>query len=252
MEFYKQIYADDLILDKPYHRGQPGPQVTLIQEWLCLHGIHVVIDGKFGPATEKAVRIFQNVIGIIDDGIVGYITFTGLIRPMTDALLFEPSKLKSPGDIVVECAGKHLAQHPKEIGGDNKGPWVRLYLDGLQGVPWCAGFVSFILKQAAFSINDAPPLKPSFSCDLLAKNAKLKNLFFNNPNKRDRLKIRPGSLFLQRVSEADWNHTGIVTKTEDELFHSIEGNSNDSGGSGGYEVCRRIRGYDKKDFILIR
>ncbi|UCE65807.1 MAG: peptidoglycan-binding protein, partial [Candidatus Zixiibacteriota bacterium] len=249
--FHKHIYTDDLVLDKPYRREDVGPKVALIQEWLCLHGIHVVIDGIFGPATDRAVRTFQNVKEVYEDGLVENITFAELIKPVTDALSFRFEKCDSFGNIVVECARAHLAQRPLEIGGSNKGPWVRLYLDGWQGVPWCAGFASFILKQAAFAIDDIPPFKTSFSCDLLAKNAGLKNLLLVQPDKADRSKIKPGSLFLIRKSDIHWNHTGIVTKIENGFFYSIEGNSNDTSESEGCEVCERTRGFGNKDFILI-
>ena len=249
--FYEQIYSDDLVLDRPYRRGDTGQKVVLIQEWLCLHGIHIVIDGCFDPATERAIRIFQNRKEIYEDGVVENVTFAELIKPVTNALSFRARDDDSLGSIVVECAKAHLKQRPREIGGDNRGPWIRLYLDSWQEVPWCAGFVSFILRQSTFSIDDIPPLKTSFSCDLLAKNAKLKNLLLEQPDKGDRLKIKPGSLFLKRVSDSRWNHTGIVSKTENEFFYSIEGNSNDTGDNEGYEVCERIRNYANKDFILI-
>jgi len=247
----KYIYTDDLSLDRQYGRRETGQKVVLIQEWLCLHGIHVVIDGVFGPATEKAVKIFQHTKEVYEDGIVENITFAELIEPMTDALSFKAKKSGSFGNIVVECARAHLAQRPREIGGPNRGPWVRLYLDGWEGVPWCAGFTSFILRQAAFSIGAIPPVKTSFSCGLLAKGARLNNLLLNHPEKADRSKIKPGSLFLNRKSENDWNHTGIVAKAESELFYTIEGNTNDTGESEGWKVCERIRGYGNKDFILI-
>lgn len=38
----------DLTLDKSYRKGNTGGKVGLIQEWLCLHGISVAIDGIFG------------------------------------------------------------------------------------------------------------------------------------------------------------------------------------------------------------
>jgi hypothetical protein len=46
-------------------------------------------------------------------------------------------------------------------------------------------------------------------------------------------------------------HTGIVLKAAQNVFLTIEGNTNDDGGREGYEVCRRIRGYEAKDFIII-
>lgn len=35
------------------------------------------------------------------------------------------------------------------------------------------------------------------------------------------------------------------------LVETIEGNTNDEDSPEGYEVCRRVRGYGSKDFILI-
>ena len=49
----------DLELQRPCRRGDKQGQVHLIQEWLCLQGWHVKIDGDFGPATEAAVKEFQ-------------------------------------------------------------------------------------------------------------------------------------------------------------------------------------------------
>jgi hypothetical protein len=54
-----------------------------------------------------------------------------------------------------------------------------------------------------------------------------------------------------RRTDADWQHVGIVTATEPDAFHTIEGNTNDDGSREGYEVCERVRGYDKKDFVVV-
>lgn len=35
-----------------------------------------------------------------------------------------------------------------EIGSNNKGVYVRKYLNGKEGLPWCAGFISYCLKKA--------------------------------------------------------------------------------------------------------
>jgi hypothetical protein len=59
-----------------------------------------------------------------------------------------------------------------------------------------------------------------------------------------------GCIFLVQKG-GSWGHTGIVISAEEDVFHTIEGNTNDSGSSEGYEVCRRIRNYDNKDFILL-
>jgi len=243
----------DLDLDKDYKKGMKGKKVRLIQEWLCLHGYHIVIDGEFGDATDAAVRQFQKEKKLEVDGVVGKKTFGKLVLPMTEALKeISPGK-KGLGEMVVAHAKQHLKQHPREVGGQNKGPWVRLYMQGNEGSdwPWCAGFVSFILKQACKSLNVSPPIQTSFSCDSLAFSAKERGLFLKESEAKEKNAIAPGSFFLDRRTPTDWVHTGIVFSAEDDVFQTIEGNTNDDGDREGYEVCRRIRNYKDKDFILL-
>lgn len=237
----------DLQLKKILKRGDRSGQVKLIQEWLSLHGHHVAIDQKFGPATEFAVKKFQVKSNLDASGIVDHETFNFLIAPITAALVEIPKKDVTLGEMVVAYAKQHLAQHPREIGGQNRGPWVRLYMNGKEGEasPWCAGFVCYCLRQACNTLNVSLPITPSYSCDLLAQSAKVKGRFV----KRD--KAGPGSLFLVNKSANDWVHTGIVVSTSPETFTSIEGNTNDNGEREGYEVCSRTRGYNRMDFIMI-
>ena len=243
----------DLILDKDYKMGSKGQKVKLIQEWLSIHGIHLAIDGDFGPATDYAVRQFQKKKKLKVDGVVDSQTFERLTQPMSNSLKTIAPRGKTLGDLVVSYGQQHLAQHPIEIGGQNKGPWVRLYMKGHEGPdwPWCAGFVSFVLKQASDTIGQQPPIKATFSCDILAASAREKGFFLGESKIQNKNQITPGSLFLNRRTSTDWVHTGIVVKAENDFYHTIEGNTNDEGSREGYEVCKRIRGYKKKDFILI-
>ena len=126
----------DLVLDKNYKKGSRGKKVKLIQEWLCLQGFGLCIDGDFGSATDNSVREFQRRNGLKVDGIVGQKTFSRLILPVTKTLNPIPRDGKSLGQIVVDYAQQHLEQNPREIGGQNKGPWVRLYMNGNEGQQW--------------------------------------------------------------------------------------------------------------------
>lgn len=47
-----------------------GSDVIKLQETLKKAGIIVGTDGEFGPATDKAVKEFQQKKGLIADGIV--------------------------------------------------------------------------------------------------------------------------------------------------------------------------------------
>lgn len=244
---------DDLEIKRTIARGARGKRVKLVQEWLCLHGIDIVIDGIFGPATEKAVREFQQKNGKTADGKVGKDTFALLVKPMRDALAEISSAGKTLAQMVCAYAEQHLAQQPREIGGDNRGPWVRLYMNGGEGKSylWCAGFVSFILKQACKSSNMPTLIDTSECCDDLAKSAQDNLLFQKGSDIANKAQIKPGSVFLNYKTEGDWNHTGIVIHAEAEVFHSIEGNTNYGGSRNGYAALRRIRNYDNKDFIIL-
>lgn len=243
---------NELVLGKIYKKGSKGKRVKLIQEWLSLNNIHVCVDGNFCPATEEAVRQFQKREGLKVDGIVNKKTYSRLILPMKQALTFITVKKKSLGEMIISYATQHTQQNPREIGGQNKGPWVRLYMNGHEGPqwPWCAGFACFILKKACKTLEIPLPIKSSFSCDILALDAKQKGLFVKENRIADRTQITPGSFFLVRRTSTDWIHAGIVETAREDFFHTIEGNTNDEGSREGYEVCKRIRGYSKKDFIV--
>jgi hypothetical protein len=235
-------------------RGASGRRARLVQEWLCLHDAHVVADGKYGPATELAVRAFQSAQGLRPTGAVNRVTFDALLQPLNDARgKLEPGR-ESLGGLVVAYARQHLVQHPREVGGQNLGPWVRLYMKGNEGPewPWCAGFASFVLQQASESRTEPMPLRASFSCDLLATDAQRRQLFLAGARVDGAAdQIPAGSLFLSRRSTGDWVHIGIVLQAGAETFETIEGNTNDAGDREGYEVCQRVRGYKDKDFILL-
>jgi hypothetical protein len=245
----EHIYTGDIA------PGSSGPRARLAQEWLCLNGFNVAVDGEFGPASKLATQSFQKAKGLSQTGTVDKATFEALVKPMVNALQpITPNVGDTIGRLAVEYAKQHLAQHPREVGGQNMGPWVRMYMDGNQGAqwPWCAGFASFVLKQAAMRLGKPMPVKASFSCDLLAANATGAGCFAAcSVDLKPPGKLTPGSLFLVRRTVGDWEHVGFVIEVTPDAFHTIEGNTNDDGDREGYEVCRRVRGYKDKDFILI-
>jgi hypothetical protein len=240
-------------LSRALSRGSEGREVKQVQEWLGLHGVGVKIDGEFGPATEAAVRAFQRSGGVVESGQVDAATYAALVSPMLRAATPLPLQGRGLGELALAYARQHLTERPREIGGQNCGPWVRLYMDGNEGAswPWCAGFACFCLEQAAETLGVALPITPSFSCDSLAASAKQQGRFLPPPGPADRTRIGPGSLFLSRRTSTDWVHTGIVVSVEGDYFRTIEGNTNDEGSREGYEVCARIRGFGAMDFVLI-
>ena len=242
------VYAGDVTA------GASGPRARLVQEWLTLGGVGVMVDGEFGPATATAVRAFQRRAKLPSTGVVDQATFARLVAPMAAALAmpaFAPGT--ALGTAVVAVARQHLAQNPREVGGQNSGPWVRLYMDGNQGAawPWCAGFATFVLAQACAALGRAMPLGRTFSCDVLAERARGADRLVRDRPDDPAKAVPPGSLFLVRRSPTDWEHVGIVAAARPDAFHTIEGNTNDAGDREGYEVCTRVRGYDRKDFVRL-
>jgi hypothetical protein len=234
----------------PLAMQSSGKQVRLVQELLCLHDRKVAVDNGFGDATEAALRAFQSASDLPITGKADQATVTALLQPLLRAIAPDPSPAAMLGAQVAKVAKQHLKEHPLEIGGQNCGPWVRLYLAGNQGVnwPWCAGFVSYVIGQACRDLNIARPVASTFSCDLLAADGQKKHLFV--PAGPD-AKPQAGWIFLHSRVAGDWDHTGLVAGSEETTFITIEGNTNDEGSREGYEVCSRARPHGKYDFVRI-
>lgn len=120
--------------------------------------------------SRKNVQGFQEVRGLVINGIENSATFKELISPSLHVLTPISLGNHTFPTMVSGYAKAHLAQHPLEVGGQNPRPWMRLYMKGHDGAefPWCAGFVSFILKQAAEILGMTSPIQGSMSCDFLA------------------------------------------------------------------------------------
>ena len=243
---------DEVELERELAQGDTGQVVGRVQEWLNLHGFGLVVDQDYGPVTARQVGRFQDAAGLPTTGEVDAATFDALVGPMTEVLRQRLDQSTGLGQAVVEYAAAQLAVHPRETGGENHGPWVRLYMQGHSGPAflWCAGFASFVLSQAAESLQVDKPVDGSFSCDSLAAQAREAGRFLAETD-ADPATVPAGSIFLVRRTAADWTHAGIVTEADADGFDTIEGNTNDDGLREGTEVCARRRGWTGKDFIVI-
>ncbi len=244
-------------LPKTIKKGSRGQRVKRVQEWLNLHELGLVIDGDFGPVTHKRIQQFQKRHRLGSNGIVNRSTWDKLVAPLIRVLTPIRSGNHAFSEMVLRYAKLHLAQDPKEVGGKNSGPWVRLYMDGNDGArfAWCAGFVTFVLRQAAEALQISTPIKGSWSCDSLAHQGMNSEIFIKEIDlKRERNTFKDlskPSIFLVRATNTDWTHTGFATAFDDVSFDTIEGNTNDEGHREGFEVCSRKRGYKDKDFIIL-
>lgn len=237
-------------------RGSKGVHVRRVQEWLTLHGYNVAVDEIFGPATEKALRKFQKANKLTVTGVSDQRTFELLVAPMSKALQRIDGAGETLASLTLKYAKQHLVPHPREVGGQNRGPWVRLYMKGNEGIswPWCAGFVCFCVQQASETLNVQMPFKYTFSCDTLAAFGKQNKAFVSGSDVKPS-GLQKGCIFLVRKTSTDWTHTGFVSVFDEESFDTIEGNTNNDarreGPREGYEVCASIREYRKKDFVIL-
>lgn len=100
---------------KLYEKGDAGEKVKDIQDVLNYLGYNAgVVDGRFGPQTDKAVKAFQKDERITIDGIVGPNTFDAFedaARPRRPSTIKEGSRGKS-----VEVAQRLLNYHGSNAG----------------------------------------------------------------------------------------------------------------------------------------
>lgn len=246
----------ELAFTTPIQNGATGMKAKRVQEWLGFHGYKTGIDSSFGPATEFQVKAFQTKKGLPVTGVVNRATWDLLVAPLVAALSVHIPAGTSVDDAILRVAKAHLKVHPLELGGDNCGVWVRVYTDGNEGSDWrwCAGFVTFVMKQACAAIGAKPPVSGSVSCDTLAAQAKAAKRFVPGASiggANPWPSLGACQIFLVRRTSSDWVHTGFSFAGQADIFSTIEGNTNDEGSSNGYEVCQRQRGIVSKDFIKL-
>lgn len=256
----KTHYQKELVItatQKKNGANNNKKDVMKIQSWLTLFSINnpgagtaTSIDGDFGPATEKAVVNFQNAKGLPRSGVVTPEAFAALCEPMQKA--FETT-ITGTGlrQSVVNTAIHHTKLNPFELnigGQSNMGPWVRAYMDNHEGTPWfwCMGFVQAIIDQAASQMGkNFKTLMPlTYSCDTVGTTGLQKKILTRfTAVRNDPSVVKPGDIFLLQKTPQDWIHTGIITAVSDDVFETVEGNTNAGGSSNGVAVLKRVRNY---------
>ncbi len=258
----KKSYKKELSIKSTQKRNGDDnnkKDVLKIQSWLSLYAIQnpnagtaTAIDGDFGPATEKAVRNFQNATNSPISGMVTQELFAKLCEPMRNAF-DKPLTSTNMRDLVIEAAERHLHNFAYELqinGASNSGPWVRAYMDGHEGSSWywCMGFTQAILDQAATALgkNFKTLLPLTYSCDTVGMLGLQKELLSRYRKVRTNPSIiEPGDIFLLQKSTFDWTHTGIITSVKDNVIETIEGNTNQAGSRNGIAVMKRTRNFQQ-------
>lgn len=91
-----------------------------------------------------------------------------------------------------------------ELWGNNKGPAVQRYLQRRDALPWCAGFVSYVLNKSGAQFRYTLRAK-----EFLSQGVKV-------------LKPLPGDVVI--FTRSGGGHTGIVEQVFKDYYISIEGN----------------------------
>ncbi len=219
-----------------------GAEVLAVQRRLKTLGFPPgPLDGRYGPATERAVRAFQAAAGIEVDGIVG---------PQTRAAL-ESAKPRPQPNAASVAGRKALAEACRWLGtterppGSNRtrfGVWF-----GLDGVPWCNIFVSY-----CFSIGAGYTIAAGFhgagctprGCAYVPTTEawlRATGMWVG------RLDPEPGDIAVYNWDGGPPDHIGIVESGADGTFTAVEGNTAVGADSNGGAVMRRERSLDDVD-----
>lgn len=224
-------------MPKTLQRGDAGPQVRELQRLLQARGYPVAVDGRFGLETLRAVRAFQaqnldqHGQPLVIDGLVGPLTWWSLTHPKPsleppvpiDYRALPPLEFGGTrrGRAALAAAIEELKAGAGEVGGNNRGPFVRKYLNGLapEGSSWCAAFVSWCYAQHPEGI----PFPYSLSARGLL--AELKKRGWTHAPGSGYLP-RPGDLVIWwREKLEGWKgHAGLVHHLRDGMLYTIEGN----------------------------
>jgi len=224
-------------MPKTLRKGDTGPEVTRLQQLLTERGYAVPASGVFDAHTLRAVRAFQaqnldqHGQPLVVDGVVGPLTWWSLTHPKPVIELPVPidyAAMPGPefggterGRAALGAAIEELKAGAGEIGGNNRGPFVLKYLNGLapEGSSWCTGFVSWCYSQHPKGI----PFTYTLSARALL--GELKRRGWAHPPGSD-FQPQPGDIVIWwREKLESWKgHAGLVHQLRDGMLYTIEGN----------------------------
>ncbi len=223
-------------------RGSKGAEVKELQRLLKERGYPVAKDGDFGNQTYRAVRAFQTQNldqhgqPLKIDGEVGPLTWWSLTHPKplimpasaVDYAVMPPLKMggSALGRAALKAAIGEMNAGAREIGGDNRGKWVRQYLEpaGLsEGESWCASFVSWCFLQSCGMDAAQMPFPYCPGARELLRQLKKRDMT-HAPNSA--YEPQPGDIVVWwREKLEGWKgHVGLVHQLKDGMLYTIEGN----------------------------
>lgn len=213
-----------------------------LQKSLVQRCYPVDVDGIFGTRTYQAVRAFQsqNVDQhgqpLVVDGMVGPLTWLSLQHPKPNIetpsavdYLQMPDMSKgssATGCAALEAAIGELKAGACEMGGNNRGPWVKKYLTPArpeEGNSWCASFVSWCYLQASGGNKATMPFPYNPSARGLLQT--LKRRGWAQAPQSGYASLTGDLVVWWRLQLAGWQgHVGLVHQVQDGMLYTIEGN----------------------------
>lgn len=243
----------------PVRQGTVGVNVKRVQEWLTLNGNTVAVDSDYGPGTAMGVHLFKQKMQVgaapYDGSSVDLATWNALVAPLVRANVVDV-KGTDFGENVVRVAKRYHAEHAREAGGDNRGPWERHLSRGRENQPWCQDAASTWWMDAARNLRlTATPFDLVDDATGLASSYVPWVAWMANKNKMlqrgaDRMLVPPGSMFFVRGHDPEipYIHVGVVVEDGGDHLITLEGNTNDGGSSNGFNVSERSRVRSTMDF----
>ncbi len=224
-------------MHKTLRRGDAGPEVVRLQQLLTERGYRAALTGIFDAETLRAVRAFQSQNldqhgqPLVVDGVVGPLTWWSLTHPKplvlppvpVDYSAMPPAETGGTvrGRAALAAAIAELQAGAGEIGGNNRGPFVRKYLRDLapEGSSWCAAFVSWCYAQHP----DGCPFTYTVSARALLSDLKRRGWAYPPGSG---FEPQPGDIVIWwREKLESWKgHAGLVHQLRDGMLYTIEGN----------------------------
>lgn len=225
-------------------KGITGNEVLQLQKKLKELDYPVSENSVFDTVTYNAVRAFQSQhldkhgMPLEPDGKVGDLTLWSLNNPRkkveagsTIDFLKMPATTfggSAIGRKALQAAINEIKTGACEVGGNNKGPFVRKYhapVGVAEGNSWCASFVSWCYMQAAGSIENMPFKYTAGARDVL-RQFKNKGYAYTLDVAKPETTPQPGDVVVWwRIKLNGWQgHVGIVHHCKDGFLYTIEGN----------------------------
>ena len=220
-------------------KGDQGAEVQEVQTLLMEKGylINEEISGVFDNETLRAVRLFQaqnldqHGQPLTVDGKIGELTWFSLHNPKpiiqphsaVDFMQMPPASLggSARGRAALAVAIGELKAGAGEVGGNNRGRFVKKYLHGLvsEGNPWCAGFVSFCFSQ------NAPGMPFAYTVGARDVLRQFKGKGWAQPPSSDYVPV-PGDVVVwwRESLPSGKGHVGLVHQLSNGFLYTIEGN----------------------------